>query len=197
MNHEYDALWKELLEWQNRRVALLTLSSTVVIGVLTVGQSVNERVPWWVVSLGLLLFLSAACRLTAYAEYANMRIGTFLEVFHDPSSELKWELRKAMFIEEVGKQGRTTPSLNAILLLFYSLLGCAAVLLPRLLFSRCPDDSSAPWIYEYGGDFFIVCAAAVLFCASLVRLRQQVGRRGQMCEVWKAVQIRSSGRILL
>jgi hypothetical protein len=55
MEYEYESLCSEMLEWQNRRISLLTASFTVVTGVLAIGHGFGSQLPWWTVSLVLLL----------------------------------------------------------------------------------------------------------------------------------------------
>jgi cell division protein FtsW (lipid II flippase) len=106
MQYEYDSLRQELLEWQNRRITLLTTSCTVATGVLTFGQAFGPRIPWWTISIVLLVLLSAACYLTGYAGHGNQRIGAFLQVFHDPAATLKWETRNAVFKKLAQREWR-------------------------------------------------------------------------------------------
>lgn len=191
MQYEYDNLFKELLEWQSRRIALLTTAFTVVIGVLTFGQAVGDRVPWWAISFVLLLFLTVSCHLTAYAGYANQRLGAFFETFHDPDSSLKWELRSRAF-NSLPKKDQHPPNLNRILYSFYLLLGLISVVLPPLMFTGSLAQPIELILESFFLHYLFVVLATAFFGHGLWKLKgsQALKERLRLLDEWEQVRLR-------
>lgn len=187
MQFEYDSLRKELLEWQNRRISLLTTSTTVVTGVLALGPGIAEQMPGWSIALLLLLFLSASCRLTSYAGDVNQRIGSFLQVFHERSESLRWESRSAAFAE--SSAGVAPVNLNTLLFWFYLVLGLVSVTMPFMLFRGVLTSGIGGSIHRESG-LALVIPAAFIFIVSLQRLRVQRPSRPELLERWKDVAAR-------
>ncbi len=202
MQYEYDSLWKELLEWQRRRVTLLTTSITIVVAVLGIGQGFSERVPWWTITTLLLLMLSATCELTAYAGYANQKIGSFLEVFHDPKTELKWNLRSAKFAEQYrymtirARNRKRLPNLNKQLFQFYALLGFLTLALPPLTFRGQIRNPQSMEAVINSVSFVAVVCTALLYCVVLYRLYHSQSRRNaiRIRKVWFAILLAESSK---
>lgn len=192
MQYEYDSLSKALLEWQARRVTLLTGSVTVVTAVLGIGQGYSQYLPWWTISTLLLLILSATGELTTYAAYVNQRIGTFLEVFHDPEAELKWEHRNQQFVSTFhglrGGDPRRLPSLNRQLFQFYSLLGFLSLSLPPLLFQGPVSPTTSQGVVSSSFPVLAVTVAALVYLLVLYRLYHSQSRRGELRETWIAIR---------
>jgi hypothetical protein len=186
MQIEYDSLRKELLEWQSRRFALLTTSTTVVTGVLALGPGIAEKVPGWSVALLLLLFLSASCRLTIYAGEANQRIGSFLQVFHERSSGLQWEKRSAAF-SATGVGMKPMPAnLNGILFWFYLVLGFVSATMPYMLFDGAVTGGLGGAIHRAKG-LALVIPAVFVFVILLQRLREPNPTREDLVKRWQTV----------
>lgn len=195
MQYEYDNRFKELLEWQNRRIVLLTTSFSVVIGVLTIGQAIGDRIPWWAISLVLLLFLTASCRLTAYAGYVNQKMGAFFEIFHDPNSALKWELRSRAF-SRLQTKGPSSPNLNRILWLFYFIQGLISVILPPMMFrGSLPHPLGQP-TEHFHLQYLLVVLAGGLFWHGLWKLRgsQAAEQRQRLLHQWEEVRLAETSK---
>lgn len=192
MQYEYDSLWKELLEWQGRRVNLLTSSVTVVTAVLGIGQGFADHLPWWTITTLLLLMLSSTGELTTYAGYVNQRIGSFLEVFHDPKAELRWEHRNQQFAKTFhdlqGGKPKRLPSLNKQLFHFYSLLGFLSLSLPPLLFRGSVSLIASQDIIFQFIPLLAVVLATLVYLLVLYRLYHSQSRRDELRKTWIAIR---------
>ena len=191
MQYEYDSLWKELLEWQARRVTLLTSSVTVVTAVLGIGQGFADHLPWWTITTLLLLMLSATGELTTYAGYVNQRIGSFLEVFHDPKAELQWEHRNQQFVGTFNDlhsaKPKRLPSLNKQLFQFYSLLGFLSLSLPPYLFRGSISPIASPRTLLQYIPLLAVLFATLVYLVVLYRLYHSQSRRDELRRTWIAI----------
>lgn len=87
---DYQSVRGEILQWQGFRLTLFTASAAVVTGVLGIvlGGSANNRLDqwWFVASFLLLVFLGCVAWLTWYAGAGNVKMGTYVRVFHEHDS---------------------------------------------------------------------------------------------------------------
>lgn len=177
---EYELLRDEISEWQNRRFTLVGVSITVVTALLGFSQIAGIKVTWDFISSLLLFFLSVACWLTAYCGIANVKIGTYLQAFHEGhESSFHWESRNSRF----SKVGRKYGNLNQYLGAVYLILAILSLLAPPLMFK--PTQSSL---------FPVLLVALMIgaFIASLVWLYKSQGRREEFLKRWLEVKKQES-----
>jgi hypothetical protein len=89
---EYASLRQEIIEWQGRRMA--TTSGTVVVVTALLGWIVQSPSRWvWADASAILLVAIASAAWLTYIFGMNaVRIGTYLQVFHEAAGQ-GWESR--------------------------------------------------------------------------------------------------------
>lgn len=179
---EYELLRKEISEWQSRRLALIGVSVTVVTALLGLSKASELKLTWDFISLLLLLFLTVTCWLTAYCGIANLKIGTYLQSFHEGhTSSFNWEGRNCEFSQVGPKFGNLNQHLGAI----YLVLAVLSLLAPPLMFTSAQGD-------QFPALFVLLMFG--LFVTSLVRLYRSQDRRNDFLEGWAKVKEQEARR---
>jgi hypothetical protein len=91
---EIAALRNEMREWQGRRFTLVTVSASVVAGVLGLELKAGPAVTPWLASMAVSAFIWVVWLLTWYAHHANEKGAAYIRVFY-PS--YRWERALAAF----------------------------------------------------------------------------------------------------
>jgi hypothetical protein len=158
MNNEYEALYAEIKDWQDRRFTVLTAAIglvTAILGLKIFDQPARiELWPW--ISALLLLLLSSACILTWYAGRANAKLAAYLICFHErpsPSGD-GWQSR----LHRLKQSRMDRLNLNRIVVCIYSPLAAVSVILPVMQQPPSPFG----WV--------VLSVAIVIFLCSLLLL---------------------------
>lgn len=141
MTEEYEALRAEMLEWQNRRFTILTVTITLVVGILGLeGVLTGEStLGWWLVASLLWFFLGSSAALTWYAGRANAKAAAYIIVFYEAKSS-GWETR----LDVLKKSKLDWFSLNRMVVLIYFGLAVLSFLVPwTVRESQCVIDWQA------------------------------------------------------
>ena len=131
MKGEYAALRAEILAWQNRRFVVLTISVSLVTGILGLDAVTQERslLDWGFISAILLFFLGSCATLTWYARRSNAVIAAYIMVFHEAEAE-GWEKRHNEIKKKIKLLGLFDLNLNLVILLIYIVLSIVSILIP-------------------------------------------------------------------
>ena len=134
---EYEALRSEIIEWQGRRMA--TASGTVVVVTAVLGWIVQAPTRWaWTEGSAILLVaIGSAAWLTYIFGMNALRMGTYLEVFHEVA-EPAWESRNAD--RSVPRQ--RWANLNSGLAVVYAALAALSVFAPWVAANGSPSPGS-------------------------------------------------------
>ena len=181
MKTEYEILREEIIKWQDRRFELLKISITVVTGLLGFklvtehfSSAASNNVVWPYISAVLLLFLAATNLLTWYCGLANVKIASYLRVFHEANEfttgQMQWESRLKRFdmsyLSYLDKK-----NLNFWLAIVYFVLGIISVIIPW---------AAAEFVLPEDGLSIILLAFSVCcFAMVLTILSQHVDWRKQ------------------
>ena len=172
---EYELLRIEMMEWQNRRFAIVGISITLVSALLGAGQVAGAKLPWEFVTVLGLFFLSVACLLTAYCGIANTKLATYLQVYHEvEGSRFRWETRLEAFPSVIGR----FENLNQHISMIYLVLAVLTLCLPPLLLGS-----------PLGGKYHLVPVVmmTLIFCLALVWLFRSQGRREAFKAHWQQI----------
>ncbi|MBA7493703.1 hypothetical protein ES702_04265 [subsurface metagenome] len=158
MDKEYEALRQEILQWQSRRFTVVGGSIVIVTAILGWVTMAPEKWSWAIASVLPLTFLVSVCYLTWLFIRFNIRIGTYLQVFHESA----WERRKRAFLRDIKKfrRGIKTFRLSWGLALLYGGLGVVSIVIPHTV---CLKPSTKP-------EIILFTAVAFLFVFMLVVL---------------------------
>ena len=117
MNTEFEALRNAIVQWQARRMALVGFSVAILTAFLGLSKTFSSSIPWPLISLLLLLFISVICYLSAYCGMASKKIGAYIEVVIERNSpDFNWETLNSKFRQNFKKVcGREIRDLNKML----------------------------------------------------------------------------------
>ena len=168
---EYQALRAEILGWQGHRITIATWTVVVVTAVLGWIIQAPHRWAWADGSSILMATLASAAILTRFLGLNALRLGTYLEVFHERDDG--WESRNKKF-----REGRTWQNLNTGIAIIYTALGAVSIAVPILATDRTPS----------AGSYVVFALAVCLAGGAIILLLVMPGERDQHVKRWEALR---------
>ena len=165
----FEHLRQEILQWQSRRLTVLTAVLVVVPGILGWIAKSPGQLSWDIAAVFPLLFLACGSQLTWLFALNSITIGSYLELY----CQSDWETRIRILWERFN-----FPNLNSTLSLVYLVLGVVSVALPAVL---CQKEPTALGI----GLFALALA---LYAASILNMAFRSYRRGDMISKWRSIE---------
>jgi hypothetical protein len=162
MNEEYEAIRAEMLEWQQRRIDVLKISTALIAGLLGLKILSTDTLTWaWpYLATTLLLFLAASVLLTWYAGEANRKLASYVRVFFEDkplADSYRWETRLKLLNDFFHPR----INLNFILVVVYATLAIASVLLPAALTEFNAPDRVGALTLLIGIGLFLLASLVV------------------------------------
>ena len=152
---EYEALRREINEWQSRSFAVANGCLLVVVGILGWAVSAPDKWSWDLVSSLTSIVLSIGYTMIWMIGLLNSKISTYIEVFHEgPSTRLGWEGRQRKF-----KKNSMLRSKSIYALMFF----CIQVLSLVLAYIICNDQPTPLRFFLSMFLFFVLVLTLLMF----------------------------------
>ena len=171
---EYQALRREILDWQNRRQQIMTFSSataTVMLGWIT---SKSSDWSWTIASSVVITFLSVTYYLAWLSDRIKIRISTYIQVFHEECEEVRgWETRS-----QALRRFRSLPHFHTLATVVYLIYGAVAITVSCLVCRKPVSD----------GSVVLFTLVTLLFLVVLVVSGIMSYPSGVFVQAWRVVQ---------
>lgn len=158
----------------------------IFTGFLGLSKTFSSSIPWPLISILLLLFVSVVCYLSAYCGIASKKIGAYIEVVIERNNaKLNWETLNSGFAEKFKEvSGKKIGDLNKMLTNIYGVIGLISILFPPMIFKQ--TSFSNIW-------YLFLILTVFLFVLSIFHLYRSQGKRKDYIKAWEKIYNEASG----